>query len=329
MTSHPLLRLVTIDELEPFIVAFLDDCQLADLSQRTLHNYRGVLMRYHWWCKQQQILLNPAEHTGETIRRFMRYIQTTEERWDRPTHAPSVRPAQSSTRHVYYRVLRRFYNWLVEVEQEITSSPLADVPVPKLPQEQPDPFDEYELKAIVEVLRAAPASMLSVRNRAIVAVLLDVGVRASELGAVGIDHYNMVTGDLRVVGGKGNKSRTLRLGVRARQQVRRYLIRYRSHYGDAGPLFLNERGDRLTSSGLRQMTEDLGRLARVQPCNPHRFRHTCAVNAIRAGMGTFQLQAILGHSSLEMVKRYVKLAESDIARASQDHSPLDHLKLGL
>jgi len=70
-------------------------------------------------------------------------------------------------------------------------------------------------------------------------------------------------------------------------------------------------------------------VAGVEPCNPHRFRHTAAVTAIRAGMREFELQLMLGHTSLEMTRRYVKLVESDIVRAAREHSALDHLKLSL
>jgi integrase/recombinase XerD len=59
------------------------------------------------------------------------------------------------------------------------------------------------------------------------------------------------------------------------------------------------------------------------------FRHTAAISAIRAGMGLFEVQLMLGHTDLTMVRHYAKLAGEDLARASQQHSALDHLKLNL
>lgn len=330
MAPGPILRLIPRDDLGMLIAAFVDDCRLADLSPRTVERYQDQLMRYHWWCERNDVALDPTQHTKDDLRRFFVYLQTAPSRWDLPDHPPSNRPTKASTRGAYHRTLQRFFNWLVEDEEELDVSPMVKVRRPNVVDEQPDPFSDKELARLVGSLRAAGNGYLATRNRAIVAVLLDVGLRASELGALTFEHYNMSTGDLLVAVGKGGKSRQLRLGARARQQVRRYWIRHRQLLGDDnGPIFVSERGARLTRSGLRKMTTELGRLSTVEPCNPHRFRHTMAVSAIRAGMSEFHLQAILGHTSLEMVRRYVKLAEADVARASQEHSPLDHLKLGL
>ena len=171
--------------------------------------------------------------------------------------------------------------------------------------------------------------MLADRNRAIVAVLLDVGLRAAELAAIQVAHLSIATGDLYVDAGKGNKPRRLRLGARARRQVRRYWLRHRAALGTEGRFFLADDYEPLTAGGVHFITTRLGERAGVVPCNPHRFRHTFAVNAIRAGMGLLQLQQMLGHTDLTMVRRYVKLAEGDIAEAAQNHSPFDHMRLGL
>lgn len=337
MTAAPIIRLVSGDELEPLISAFLDDCALAQLSPRTIANYRGVLGRFHWWCREHAIPLDPTQHTRSDLRNFLRYLQTSDTRWEshaiagvleRSQHAPSQRPVAAGSVLAYHRVLSRFYGWLVSPEEVLTTSPMVGVPKPKARQEQPDPFTSDELKRIARVLHTAGDDAIADRNRAIVAVLLDTGLRASELCALRSEDVEFTTGNVTVVAGKGNKPRQLRLGSQARRLVRRYWLRSRRDHGN-GPLFLSTRGEPLRRRGLHDMTDKLGVVAGVRPSNPHRFRHTFAVNAIRAGVSEFHLQAMLGHVDLEMVSRYVKLADDDIRRASQEHSPLDHLKLNL
>lgn len=337
MTLGHILRLVSADELEPLIAAFLDDCALADLSPRTIENYRGILGRFHWWCSEHRIPLDPTQHTRNDLRAFLTYLKTPGAHWEtratagrltRSQHAPSQRSIAPTSVQQYHQVLSRFYGWLVSPEEILATSPMAGIPKSKARDEQPDPFSREELQKLATTLHAAGDSAIADRDRAIVAVLLDAGLRASELCGIRAEHYEMTTGNLEIVRGKGGKSRHLRLGNQARRLVRRYWLRHRQEAG-AGPLFLSVRGEALQRSGLNKLTGRLGDAAGVDPCNPHRFRHTFALNAIRAGVSEFHLQAMLGHVDLKMVSRYVKLADDDIRRASQEHSPLDHLKLSL
>ncbi len=90
------------------------------------------------------------------------------------------------------------------------------------------------------------------------------------------------------------------------------------------------KGRRLRRDGVYKIIVTIGEAAEVEDCHPHRFRHTCAANAVRAGIGLLQLQEILGHASLEMTRRYVKLVQNESDRITQaQRSPLDHMKLRL
>lgn len=327
MIPDPLIRLVSNDYLDAFIASFIDECRSARLSARTIHYYESNLKRYRWWCSQANIPLDPNLHTPAMIRQFFLYLNTAPERWG-GGHSMSTREMTPSAIDTYYRVLRRFYNWLVEQEY-IDRNPMSKVRRAKVRAEQPDPFTSDELELMAAVLRDAGEDVLAMRDRAIVAVLLDVGVRVSELCDIQLSDLNMATGELYIRSGKGDKPRPLRLGSKARRVVRRYLLKHRRLYGDDGPLFLTNHLDPITRDTVRQMLRRLGKSSGVQNVHPHRFRHTAALNAVRAGMNLFELQMMLGHTTLEMTRRYVKLVEQDIALAASKYSPLDHLKIGL
>jgi site-specific recombinase XerD len=101
-----------------------------------------------------------------------------------------------------------------------------------------------------------------------VAVLLDVGLRASELAGLQAEHVIVTTGDVYVVSGKGDTSRAMRLGQRARKLARRYWMHHRARYGTTGAFFLADDGEQLTSAGVHDITTKLGKRAGVFPCNP-------------------------------------------------------------
>lgn len=328
MMNDPLIRLVSTDELGAMIEAFLDDCALANLSPKTISYYRSFLFRYHWWIHEFNYPDIVDQHDTPVIRAFLRYVQTSEVRWGNPEHPQSSKPVSPNSLNHYFRILRRFYNWLVEQEY-IDQSPVARVRAPRIVQDQTEPFDEDDLRRIVNVLNSGSYGMNKLRDQAIVATLLDVGLRVSELCAVKMEDTVLASGDITVVNGKGGKRRNVRLGARGRRTVRRYWLMDRGKYGETGPLFLTRDLHPISRNTVRLMLNRIGKRAGVAPINPHRFRHTMAINAIRAGMPLFQLQSILGHTSLEMVRRYAKIAEQDIAAAARDHSPLDHMKIKL
>ena len=95
----------------------------------------------------------------------------------------------------------------------------------------------------------------------------------------------------------------------------------------SAPLFATKDGRPLTRVALLELVSDLGAKAGVVDTHPHRFRHTFAINFLRNGGNVYELQMALGHSSLDMVKRYLSLAQTDLDRAHQEASPVANWRL--
>jgi integrase/recombinase XerC/integrase/recombinase XerD len=224
----------------------------------------------------------------------------------------------------HYRILRTFFNWLV-AEEELSRSPLHNVAPPVDRPDQIQPFNADQIRALLD---AAEKSTVSKRNVALLSLLLDTGLRATEICTLRYGDVDVTARSVEVLG-KGNKRRKTFYGANTARALWRYIKA--KPRNDADPLFQCQRGkgvgQGLTIAGLHQMIAQLGRDAGIRGirCSPHTCRHTFAIMFLRAGGNEFTLQEILGHTSLTMTRRYVHLAEADVAAQSRRFSPMDAL----
>jgi len=159
------------------------------------------------------------------------------------------------------------------------------------------------------------------RDKALVLLMVDTGLRRAEVCALNWGDVDISSGLVRVVRGKGGKARSVVVGA----TTRRALLAYRRQlYPDGDqPLFQTQQGNRLTGHGLRSVLLRLGERAGVQ-VSPHALRRTFATMSLRAGMNLLHLQGLLGHSTIEMTRRYVQMLDDDLLEAHRVHGPIDN-----
>lgn len=181
------------------------------------------------------------------------------------------------------------------------------------------------------MLRAIGASTSAgYRDRTMILMLLDTGLRASELVGLAMSDVNLDDGLLKVYG-KGRKERVVPIGAKVQRALWKYLQRYRPQ--PANPLcptlLLTRAGRPITVNRLESIIEKHGCRAGIEGvrCSPHTFRHTFAISYLRNGGDVFSLQRILGHSSLNVVRIYVNLAETDVKACHQRFSPADNMEI--
>jgi len=163
-------------------------------------------------------------------------------------------------------------------------------------------------------------SQESARNKAIILILLDCGIRVSELANLKIDDVDMKRGVI-IVMGKGSKQRLARLGLKTQKALWNYMV-YRKNTSPW--LWINRNGKRLTATGVQQMIRELGCKIGIR-LHPHLLRHTFAISFLRNGANTFECQYALGHSSLEMTRRYCQaLSFDDVFKRHELASPVDN-----
>ena len=213
----------------------------------------------------------------------------------------------------YVRTLKAFGNWL-QAEGLAEASAFRGLRKPRVPIKIIEPVPDDTLRRLL--------GLASVRDRAVLLLLLDTGLRVSEAAGIRL-------GDLRPDGsvkvmGKGAKERIVPIGSTARGAIVRYLGQRGPGATDA-PLFLGRRGA-LDWRGMQQVLNRLKKRAGITGrCSPHSLRHTFARSYLVNGGDVFSLQQILGHTTLDMVKRYVSLADTDVAARHRVASPADRV----
>ncbi len=172
----------------------------------------------------------------------------------------------------------------------------------------------------VDELKKVIQACLSPRDKAIVLLLADSGIRRAELCALNWSDVDIKTGIVRIERGKGGKSRTVVMGVNTRRALLAYRRTINNNSNSA--LFQTKNESRLTPRGLRSALLRVGERAGVK-VTPHALRRTFATLSLRAGMNILQLQALLGHSSLDMTRQYIELLDEDLLEAHKEHGPID------
>jgi site-specific recombinase XerD len=304
--------------------------QTEGSSPHTVEYFRGTLNRFLWYTSQAGWPDDARVLTQWHIREFLGYVASEVGRWGRNGNGSesSARKASPRTVHHYYSVLRSFFNWTVK-EGFLPQSPVAVVKVAKPKERVIRPYSVEQIKKMLDVCDydyGHNAKLLGSRNKALVLVLLDSGLRVSELANIRLQDMDTERGWVKVMG-KGSKERVIRVGKVAQKALWRYLM----FRGDSnwGLLWLTEEGRPLRVAGIQSSIDRLKRRAGIneEGC-VHRFRHTFALSFLREDHNPFNLQYLLGHNSLEMVKRYTAtLGMEDALKAHEKASPADMLGL--
>jgi site-specific recombinase XerD len=309
-----------------YILTQRTDCK----SPRTIEYYESNLRRFLWYAEQQEWPDDVRLITEWYIREFLGYVSGEGSRWGLQGNGSESSRAKATycTVHHYYCVLKAFFNWCVR-EGFMNESPLAKIKLKNPRLNVVQPFSNKDILRLIEVCDydcKNGAQLLGSRNKAIILMLLDTGLRASELANIKQDEIDSERGWIKVKG-KGAKERVVRIGATAQKALWRYLV-YRKK-SKCNELWVTEEGRPMKVGGIQIMIQRIKERAGVTAKgNCHKFRHTFALNFLRQDRNPFNLQYLLGHSDLRMVKHYVStLGMEDALRAHESASPADMLGL--
>ena len=298
-----------VDEyLLTWLEAFLIGRKAMGVSDGTLYFYRKKLGKFSQYCEAQAVTQIP-QITPLFIREYLLWLEDN-------GHNPGGR-------HCHFRAIRTFlYFYEDEAEPENWKNPIKKVSAPKVPKEPLEPVTWAAVEMLVKTCKRS--TFTGDRDAAILLVLLDTGLRASELLDVNLEDVNQVRGDILVRSGKGGKPRTVFMGKKTRQAVRRYL----KHRTDTHPALWvthpHYGSERLKYWGLRSMLVRRAGIANIEPPTPHDFRRAFALSMLRQGVDLYTIAKLMGHEGIEVLKRYLKQTTQDTREAHRRAGVVDN-----
>lgn len=273
---------------------FIHSRQLKGLSNKTVESYRLLTARF-------------VEYIGtETEMEFI--TQKNIEQFIEVLYTHSLSIASIST---YIRNTRIFLKWY-EKKHKVKYK-ASEIPIPRTPKKMVRLYSDEEITLIFKTVNTC-APWLDARNRAMIALMLDSGIRQGEVCNLEMENVHFDNSRMKVCG-KGNKERFVPLGQFSIAMLRKYL-KMRPY--DSKWVFISFYGDRLTCNAVKSMTGDLQKELPFE-FSSHKLRHNFATNYLInqyemcGHMDIYQLMAIMGHEDTLTTQRYLHEAKNIIA----------------
>lgn len=310
---------------------FITVHEIDNGSPYTVRNCRAHLGRFAAWLQKEYGISDTDDLRIIHLRGWIAHLQKT----------PSQRGGGKlgdETIHGYGQTMLAFCHWLEReevIEKPITTRfKLPRVEDKFIPTFTPDEVERLFAACEDGDSRWLPriAKALTARNRAILSVFIDAGLRVSEL--VGLRLCD-IDRDLRLltVHRKGNKWQQVPISMDGFKPLHDYLAKHRKHLAkQAGvtvarkedAVFLSDKGTPLTVDGVEMLFKRLKKRTGItgKRVSPHNCRRYMATTQLDMGRSPFDVQRQMGHSTLAMTNHYASLTTRQIKQSHERFSPL-------
>ena len=296
----------------------------AGLSDRTRQSYNHGLDMYFRYLADGNGGDDLSSFTIDKIKEYIVYLQSRKKYQGHPYTPQQDAKLSPASVQDHARGLKVFSSYLFR-DGHTGINMLKNLKLPKAPQKLVEPLKEDEIRKILGSFDLK--SPTGYRNYVSVSLLLDSGLRASELAGIELKDVNLEKGEIKVMG-KGSKERLVPVGQKVTALIWRYISHYRpkKSAGGSDNLFLSPDGKPITLNTVKLLFSRLSKRCGIKRLHAHLCRHTFAVMYLMNGGNIYMLKEILGHTRLDMVQRYLHFTSAQVASQHHMFSPMDNLK---
>ncbi|WP_010094491.1 tyrosine-type recombinase/integrase [Ornithinibacillus scapharcae] len=288
---------------------FISDGERRGLRPDTITYYRTKLGQFRRWLVSVDKVDKISMVLRQDIDDYVVYLRDN-------------RGLKNGAINTSIRAIRSFFGFLYE-SKYLRNNPLKGY---SLLSVRSGNVETFTIKQLRDLLNAPDKrTFIGVRDYTYMLLLLETGIRLSESAAILVEDVKLSEGVIFVRHTKNHFHRYVPIQAKMKEQLKRYL-KLRGTC-ESNHLFVTLDGEAMKRSALQKIVAKYGKIAKIKDvrCSPHTLRHTFAKLSVMNGAGVFELQKILGHSTMEMVKVYVNLYSSDVYEKHKEFSPLKNL----
>ncbi|MEH6943602.1 tyrosine-type recombinase/integrase [Bacillus sp. JJ722] len=298
--------------LEDVLEEYFYYCTAKGFTKKTMINKRQELKQVKEFLIVNRGIQNLESVTTHDLKAYVRYKQQQ-----------GLKPQSINS---MFKMVAAFFNWCVREEylsKEITSK----VDIPRLPKTVLKGFRMNEINKMIDAFSFK--NYIEARNKCIIAMLSDCGLRAMELRTL---KKSDIKETMILVNGKGNKERyvfispVLKRIMIKHDRLKKEYFKNRTIKEDT--YFLSYQCKGLSHVALDNIIKEAGRRANItdKRVSPHTFRHFYAVQCLMNGVDLHSLARLLGHSDISVTQRYLNsMTDTQLRDKAISASPLMNL----
>lgn len=290
-------------------------CRTEGKTFSTIRGYREKLRRFLGWGEAAEL----GDFTVEMVRDYISHLQSAHKYEGHPFNPTQDKLLSQAAVRNHVIVLRSFSSWL-DRELYTAENVLKRLQVPRAPVKVIEALTDEEIEQLFSSLDVNVD--VGCRNAALLMLFLDTGLRSSELLGLQLEDVHLEEQWLKVMG-KGQKERIVPFGAKATRLLQRYVTIFRPSTMIGNQFFPCVDGSPLGENAVRIMFSRLGERAGVPRLHIHLLRHTFATRYLLNGGDAFSLQQLLGHTTLEMTRKYTDMVALEKAVKRRKPSPMD------
>lgn len=288
---------------------FIFHCQYRKLSPKTVGNYAKQIDYLLRFLRQEKHTVHIDDVCPNDIKAF---LLTMSKAGRTANYVNDLLKA--------YKVFFR-YAYGEGYTEELLTKNLQWVKKPKVIIRT---FSEAELKKMSNYYQGH--DYLTIRNKIIMMLLIDTGIRLSELTGLTEEQIKY---DYIIIRGKGNKERVVPKSPLLSKWLLKYLAVRKSYFAYRvipANILLSKNGRPLTNTMIDKIVKDAGKACDVSPdvrVSAHTFRHTYAQFQLKAGLDIYSLSRLLGHESIAITQTYLNgMRDREVLKQAEKTSPL-------